>query len=466
MNKLVKTLEEAVRLSGLRDGMTVSFHHHLRNGDGVANLVCRTLAEMGFHDLTVNASSIHNVHGPIAEQIRAGVITGIVSPYIGGEVGRAVSRGELKHPAQFCTHGARPADIRAGKTPIDVAFITAPTADDCGNLSGKYGPSACGALGYVLDEARYARCVIAITDNLVPHPLADYSIPESDVDYVVRVDSIGDPAGIVSSTTRITRDPVALRIAEYAGRAIEASGLLTDGFAFQTGAGGAALATAAYLRDVMLEKKVRGSYCTGGMTQYLVQMQHEGCFESLMDVQCFDLQAVEDLRTNPNHREISAAQYAAPGTRGSLVDNLSAVVLGATEIDTQFNVNVQTDSSGVIMGGSGGHSDAAAGAKLTIIAAPLTRARLPVITDRVQCISTAGKDVDLLVTQYGLAVNPRRADLKEQLLAARLPVVDIGRLKEMALEMSGVPQLVRPQGCVVAVVNGRDGTVMDEIRGL
>lgn len=100
------------------------------------------------------------------------------------------------------------------------------------------------------------------------------------------------------------------------------------------------------------------------------------------------------------------------------MDSLDVAVLGATEIDTDFNVNVHTDSSGRIMGGSGGHSDAAAGSKLSIITAPLFRGRLPIVRDRVTCISTPGKDIDVLVTQAGIAVNPRREELRERLTQA------------------------------------------------
>lgn len=88
-----------------------------------------------------------------------------------------------------------------------------------------------------------AKKVVVITDNLVEYPLVDFSIPEVYVDYVVAVDQIGDPAGIVSGTTKITRDPVGLKMASYAAKVIDASGLLKDGFSFQTGAGGATLAT-------------------------------------------------------------------------------------------------------------------------------------------------------------------------------------------------------------------------------
>ena len=81
------------------------------------------------------------------------------------------------------------------------------------------------------------------------------------------------------------------------------------------------------------------------------------------------------------------------------------------------------------MGGSGGHSDTAAGSKLAIIVAPLIRARLPLIVDQVLCKSTPGETVDVIVTQRGIAVNPRQNDLKEKLIKAGLPVRDIRELK-------------------------------------
>ena len=49
--------------------------------------------------------------------------------------------------------------------------------------------------------------------NCIPYPLIEWSIPETDVDQVVAVESIGDPNGIVSGTTKITRDPVGLLMA-------------------------------------------------------------------------------------------------------------------------------------------------------------------------------------------------------------------------------------------------------------
>lgn len=464
--KLVSSLREAIERSGLKSGMSVSFHHHLRNGDYVLNMVMDEIAKMGVGDLTLNASSLFDCHLPLAEHIRNGVVRRIRTDYMSAGLGRMISEGLMAEPVEFRTHGGRPKDIASGETPIDVAFIAAPTADEMGNCTGKLGPSACGSLGYAFPDAMYARNVVVITDNLVPYPLQGWSIPEIYVNTVVRVDAIGNPQGIVSGTTKITRDPVGLVMAERTVEVIRHSGLLKDGFSFQTGAGGASLAAAKFLMDVMVRENIHGSFASGGITGYLVDMLNAGCFRSLMDVQCFDLKAVESIRTNPAHQEISAMHYASPGAASAVVDSLDVVILGATEIDTDFNVNVHTDSRGAIMGGSGGHSDTAAGAKLSMIIAPLFRARLPIVTERVRCISTPGRDVDVLVTQRGVAVNPRRAELAERLKAAGLPIVDIHELKEIAERITGAPAPVPSGDQVVARVIHRDGNVIDAIHNV
>lgn len=464
MSKLISSIKQAVEASGLKSGMTVSFHHHLRNGDYVLNMVMEAIAELGIKELTVNASSLFDTHRPLKEHIQNGVVSTIQTDYMSQELGRFISAGNMKNPVQFRTHGGRPADIESCKTPIDVAFIAAPASDNMGNCTGKMGKSACGSLGYAMPDARCAKFVVVITDELHPYPLVTRSIPETDVDAVVVVDSIGDPKGIVSGTTKITRDPVGLLMAQTAVDVIKGSGLLKDGFSFQTGAGGASLAAAKYLKDVMLKEKIQGSFGLGGITGYMVDMLEEGCFESLLDVQCFDLRAVESIRNNPRHSEISASLYASPFAKSAVVDSLDVVILGATEIDVDFNINVHTDSNGRIMGGSGGHSDTAAGAKLAMIIAPLSRARLPIVTDRVNCISTPGSTVDVLVTQKGVAVNPKNIELRQRLIDSGVKVLDIRELKSLAEDRSGVPMKPAIGERVVGEVIYRDGTVIDRIR--
>ena len=463
MDKVVRSLKEAIELAGVQSGMTVSFHHHMRNGDYVLNMVMEELAQKGVKNLTVNASSVFDCHKPLIDHIQNGVVTKLCCNYMAAGVGRAISSGIMETPVEFRTHGGRPADIVSGKTPIDVAFIAAPTSDTMGNCTGKIGKSACGSLGYAYADAMYAKKVVVITDNLVPYPLTERSIDETYIDYVVPVEAIGDPAGIVSGTTKITRDPVGLVMAETAAKVIQASGLLKDGFSFQTGAGGATLAAAKFLKDIMLKDNIKGSFGLGGITGYMVDMLNAGCFQKLLDVQCFDLKAVESIRTNPNHAEVSAMHYASPNAKSAAVDSLDVVLLGATEVDLNFNVNVHTDSNGSIMGGSGGHSDTSAGAKLAMIIAPLSRARLPIVTDKVQCISTPGKTVDVLVTQRGVAVNPNQTELRRALEAAKLPVCDIEELKARAEAICGAPKAVRHGNKVVANVIYRDGTVIDQL---
>lgn len=466
MSKLVNSIREAIKLSGLKDGMTVSFHHHLRNGDYVLKMVMETIAKMGIKNLKVASSAIFPAHEILIDLIKEGVVTSLDTNYMSGPVAQAVSEGILDKPVIFRSHGGRPRAIESGDLHIDVAFIAAPTADTYGNINGVEGPAACGSLGYAFPDAMNAKKVIAITDNLVEYPLAPISIDESYVDCVVKVDSIGDPRGIVSGSTRITRDPVGHIIAKYAAATIKHSGLLKDGFSFQTGAGGASLATVHYLKKIMEKEQIVGSFGLGGITGYIVNLLEEGYLKKILDVQCFDLDAVRSIRENPEHQEISATFYANPKAKGCAAHRLDVVILGATEIDTSFNVNVHTDSNGIIMGGSGGHSDTAEGAKMSMIVTPLVRARLPIIVDNVHTKTTPGENIDVLVTERGIAVNPKNEELKNRLKDSGLPVKDIMELKQMAESLTGKPQPVESGSKVVAKVEYRDGTIIDEIKSV
>ncbi|HHW18610.1 MAG TPA: citrate lyase subunit alpha [Firmicutes bacterium] len=462
-NKVLASIKEAIKASGLKSGMTISFHHHLRNGDYVLNMVLEACAELGLKDLTVASSSIFPIHAPLVEHIKNGVVTGLDCNYALGPVAEAVTRGLLPRPMIMRTHGGRVRAIESGDLHIDVAFIAAPAADAYGNINGVDGPSACGSLGYAMADAQYADYVVAITDNLMPYPLHPISISQSLVDAVVVVDKIGDPKGIVSGSTRITRDPVGLTIANYAAQVIEAAGLVKEGISFQTGAGGASLAVAAYLRKYMEERHVTGAFGMGGITGYFVELLEAGLLRTILDTQCFDLVAVKSLKRNPNHIEIDAGMYANPWNKGAVVNLLDTVILGATEIDTDFNVNVTTSSDGIIMGGSGGHSDTAAGSKLTIIVTTATRTRLPIVRDRVTTVTTPGETVDVVVTERGICVNPRRQDLIEKLSQRRLPVLAIEELKQQVEDLTGKPAPARTSDRVVALVEYRDGSIIDAV---
>ncbi|MBE6069424.1 MAG: citrate lyase subunit alpha [Clostridium lundense] len=463
-NKVLASIEEALDKVEIKDGMTISFHHHLRNGDFVLNMVMHAIAKRGIKDITIAASSIFPIHEPLVEYMKSGVVTGIYANYMSGPVAQAISKGYLKKPAVMMTHGGRPRAMECGDLHVDVAFIAAPTADTYGNLNGVQGPSACGTLGYAVTDAEYADKVVAITDNLVPYPACPIDITQIYVDYIVKIDSIGNPAGIVSGTTKVTKDPVGLKIAKMATEVIEASGLIKDGLSFQTGAGGTSLAVAAELKEIMKAKGVVGSFAAGGITGYIVEMFEEGLFKNLFDVQCFDLKAIESYTKNPEHMAMSASMYGNPHNKGAVANNLDVMILGATEIDTNFNVNVTTGSDGVIMGGSGGHSDTAAGSKLAIIVTNLVKARLPIIKDKVTTVTTPGESIDVLVTERGIAVNPRRQDLIEKLKETNLPVMTIEELKEVAEKMTGKPEAIKTTDEIVAIVEYRNGTVIDVVK--
>ncbi|HSD22113.1 MAG TPA: citrate lyase subunit alpha, partial [Anaeromyxobacter sp.] len=317
--KIIATLQEAIERAGPRDGMTISTHHHLRNGDDVLNHVVRVIENLGVREVTIASSSIHPVHAEIIDAIRSGTITRLECG-VNGLIGELASRGELDCPITVRSHGGRARSIVTGEVPIDLAVIAAPCCDEYGNMNGVHGPSAFGSLGYAFADALHARTVIAVSDNIVPFPAAPVSIPQSAVDWVVPVQRLGDPAKIVSTTTRVTTDPVGLQIARYAAQVIEASGRLRDGFSMQTGSGGISLAVAENVRDMMRRQDVKGSFGCGGITGFFVDMLEEGLFRALFDVQCFDLRAVESMRRNRNHVEISADTYANPFNAGAVVN--------------------------------------------------------------------------------------------------------------------------------------------------
>ena len=466
-NKLVPSLEEAIRRTGLKDGMTISFHHHFRNGDHVLNMVVDTLARMGYKNLTLAASSLAAVHAPLIEHIKAGVITHIETSGLRGELAEQVSRGLMDCPVVFRSHGGRAAAISSGDLHIDVAFLGAPSCDPYGNANGYSRDDddsiACGSLGYARTDAKYADNVIVITSNVVNYPNAPWAIPEDDVDYIVKVDDIGDPKGIMSGATRYTKNPKELLIAETAANVIEAAGYLYDGFSMQMGSGGASLAAARFLREKMLAQHIHCRFALGGITGQIAAMHEEGLIDRILDVQSFDVDAALSLKKNHFHHQISASYYASP-LASAAVDQLDFVILSALEIDTDFNVNVLTGSDGVIRGAIGGHPDTAEGASLSVVVGPLTRGRIPTIIDHVNTVVTPGATVDVVVTDQGVAVNPNRPEVAQKLKKAGIRVYTIQQLKEKAEALVGKPDPIRYLDRIVGVVMYRDNTILDVIR--
>ncbi len=461
---LVPTLHEAIERIELQDGMTISFHHHFREGDKVLNLVMEEIAAMGIKGLTLAPSSLYSVHEPLIEHIKNGVVTCIEGGSARGRIGRALSTGLMERPITLRSHGGRVRAIERGDLHIDAAFIGAPCADAIGNCNGVKGPSACGPLAYSLADAIYSEKSVAITDHMESTPVIPISISQEYVGTVVKVDDIGDPSLIASNTLQITRDPVNLGIAKNAVKVIENSGVFHNGIRFQTGAGGISLAVTKFLGERMRERGIRGSFGMGGTTEHMVKLLEDGILDKILTIQAFDQYAIESLMKDYNHIEVSAGFYANPHNRGTAVNLLDVVVLGATEVDLNFNVNVNTHSDGMLQYPTGGHSDTAAGAKLTIITAPLVRGRIPVVVDDVVVVSTPGESIDILVTDHGIAVNPLRQDLIERLKETNLALKTIEELHDIACSITGKPRKPEFTDRVIALIEYRDGTLIDVLR--
>ena len=461
-DKRVPDLETALRLCGLRDGMVISSHHHLRNGDRVALRALQTAARMGARDLMWFPSASFPVHEGVIELMESGAVHHIEGS-MNGPLGDYCSHGKMHGLGVLRSHGGRWQAIQDGEVKIDIAVIAAPTADAFGNATGSVGPSACGSLGFALADSMYADHVIVVTDNLVEFPCVPWQIQGNNVDTVVEVESIGDPSLIVSGTTQITRSPERLKIAEYVARFLRDTGIMRDGFSFQAGAGGIALAFVDYLRRMMREAKVKARFVRGGSTRYLVEMLEEGLVDYILDGQTFDLEAVKSLATNPRHLATSpftSYNFHGKGNFASLVD---AVVLGATEVDVNFNANVVTHSDGRLLHGIGGWQNCLS-AGCTILAVPSFRDRIPVIVDEVTTITGPGELIDVVATERGIAINPRRNDLLE---AARQSDLPIRPLRDIQREVEGIcggkPQPARVSDHPVAVVKWVDGSLLDTV---
>ena len=461
-NKMVADLETALRKCGLRDGMVISSHHHLRDGDKVALMALEAASRIGVKELTwFPSASFPSQEGAI-ELMESGVIHHIEGS-MNGPLGDYCTHGKMRGMGVLRSHGGRWQAIQDGEVHIDVAVIAAPTADAFGNADGSHGKSACGSLGFALADSTYADNVIVVTDNLVPFPCIPWQIQGNNVDYVVQVDSIGNPEKIVSGTTQITRSPDRLRIAEFVARFLREAGIMRNGFSFQAGAGGIALAFVEYLKTMMKEAGVKARFVRGGSTKYLVELLEEGLTDYILDGQTFDLDGVKSMANNPNHVATSpftSYNYHGKGNFASLVD---AVVLGPTEVDVNFNANVVTHSDGRLLHGIGGWQNCLASG-CTILAVPSFRDRIPVIVDEVTTLTGPGELIDVIATERGIAINPRRRDLIDATKGSGLPIRPIQDIKaEVEKICGGKPSRPKPGDRPVAVVKWVDGTVLDTV---
>ncbi|MDX1390096.1 MAG: citrate lyase subunit alpha, partial [Acidobacteriota bacterium] len=450
-DKRVESLREAFEKCGLSDGMVISTHHHLRNGDRVALMALETAAEMGAKDLVWLPSASFPCHAGAIDLMESGTIHHIEGS-MNGPLGDYCSHGKMRGLGVLRSHGGRWQAIQDGEVKIDIAVIAAPSADAFGNADGSHGPSACGSLGFALADSIYAENVIVVTDNLVPFPCIPWQIQGNNVDHVVEVESIGDPSLIVSGTTRITRSPDRLRIAEQVARLLRDTGIMRDGFSFQAGAGGIALAFVQFLSNHMREAGIKARFVRGGSTRYLVDLLQEGLTDYILDGQTFDLDGVSSIASDGRHVATSpftSYNYNGKGNFASMVD---AVVLGATEVDVSFNANVVTHSDGRLLHGIGGWQNCLFSG-CTILAVPSFRDRIPVIVDEVTTIVGPSELVDVVATERGIAINPRRRDLIDATRGSDLPIRPIEELRDEVYAIcGGAPQKPRVTDTPAAII--------------
>lgn len=462
-DKRAPSLSKALERAGLKNGAVLSTHHHFRDGDLLAVRLFDLCAEMGLRDLVWAPSASFPCHAPLVKHLESGVIRHIEGS-MNGPLGDFTSVGKMRGAGILRSHGGRWQALQDGDLHVDVAVIAAPTADAFGNATGDRGPSACGLLGFALADATFADHVIVVTDNLVPFPCLPWQIQGNFVDQVVVVDKVGDPAKIVSGTTQVTSSPDRLLIAEYVARFVRDAGILREGFSFQAGAGGIALAFAIYLKRMMIERGIKASFVRGGSTRYLVEMLEEGLTPALLDGQTFDLEGVRSMRENGGHVNTSpftSYNFHGKGNFASLVD---VTVLGATEVDVDFNANVVTHSDGKLLHGIGGWQNCLS-AKCTVLALPSVRDRIPVLVDRVTTLVGPGELIDVVATERGIAINPRRQDLLEALRGSDLPIRDIRDIKaDVERLCGGPPEPPTLADDFVAAIQWVDGTVIDAVR--
>ncbi len=461
-NKVVASLKEALQLAGLKDGMTISTHHHLRDGDLVSNMLFDSIHEIGARELVWFPSASFPCNAPLIPYLEDGTINRIEGS-MNGPLGRFVSQGKMKGTAVLRSHGGRVQAIQDGEVKIDIAVIAAPSSDAFGNANGQNGPSACGVLGYAKADYLFADKVIVVTDNLVDFPNMPMEIEGNYVDYVVVVDKIGIPEKIVSGTTKITKSPDRLLIADLTARFLESSGVLHDGCYMQSGAGGTSLAIGYFTHQILKQKGWKSRLGFGGSTQYMVQMLEDGSMQHILDAQAFDLEAARSIARNANHHQYSVFNAYNFHSKGNLTAMMDIMILGATEVDLNFNGNVVTHSDGYLLHGIGGWQNCLH-AKCVILPIPLFRDRIPVIRDKVTTLVGPGELIDVIITERGIAINPLRQDLIDSVKDSGLPIKTIQQLKDEADRICGIPADIQLEEDIVAVIKWVDGTVIDAVR--
>lgn len=457
-SKVVENIQDSIVKSGLKDGMTISFQSNHRNNNNILNLIIKEVDRLGVKDITLVITSLGKIHEPLIEYIKKGVITSIITSGIRGKIAKEISLNNiLKNPVVFKSTKNKVSSIVSGSLKIDISFIITSVSDSMGNSNGVEGKSSFGSVGYSMTEIKYSKNVIVITDTIVDFPLERNSISMEYVDYVVKIDSISCKNNS-SHAIKLTKNPRELLLAEKAANVLIELGYIKNGFSIHPGPGGAFLAICKYLKEYMDLENIKGSFMIGGISSYLVNLLENGYFENIFDLQSYDDIAANSLLNNEKHIEVSDISYS------NILSRLDIAVINATEIDINFNINLLTGSNGIIMGVPTIAQDIAEKANITIAISPSIRKRIPIITKEVTNVVVPGINVDILVTDRGICVNPLREDIIAILKKTNLKLIKIEELYETVAKITGIPKKVEFTKNIVGVIEHSNGSVIDVVK--
>jgi citrate lyase subunit alpha/citrate CoA-transferase len=456
------TIEDSILESGVKDGCVISFQHHLRNGDLILIKVLKGFKSLGIKDITVAAYAIMDCHDELIDFIEDGTVTKIYTNFLSAKVAKFISYGYMKEPAVLQTHGGRIFSIINGRLNIDIAFIAAPCVDINGSIICQEEKSF-GPLGYSIDDAIYSKYTVAVTDSILRKPGRYIEIDNKHINFVAFVDKIGNPEKITFKNTIPAVDEKSSRIAENTIKVIGATPLFKNGFTYQAGVGGVSLSIINSLRDLMVSRGVKSSFFLGGIMKYHVDMLHEGLVERLYDFQCFDSCAIQSYNNDSSHYRVTAKDYVNPNDSDAFVRKLDYSVLGANEVDINFNANLITGEDNLIIGGGGAHLDICAGSKISIVTTRLTARKTPKIVSSVNTISTPGENIDVVVTECGIAVNPIRTDIIRVFKDKGIEMATMKELKKLSEKNSVKKTITKKSEQVVAIIEDQFGNVIDYV---
>ena len=99
------------------------------------------------------------------------------------------------------------------------------------------------------------------------------------------------------------------------------------------------------------------------------------------------------------------------------------------------------------------------------ISIPSFRERIPVIVDEVTTLVGPGELIDVIVTERGIAINPKRKDLLKTVKNSTLPIRPIKEIYDEVNEICGgkpaKPKVNKKKP--IAIIKWVDGTVIDSV---